>query len=143
MTADEINEEMRRGLALWWERHTSGASVIRPREIKGVSNMSNVGSTNNDKRHLPLRIERMPDGGFVVSEASFGGDPSRFCGPLFASSSIGEALAFIAGRLDPKPEFITTAGPISVEASRCGICKSSGMGRYCSRPNCTERGLGY
>lgn len=54
----------------------------------------------DSKIHIALRIDRLPDGGFVVGEA--GGDPSRFYGgPLFASTDIGDALRYIAGRLDP------------------------------------------
>lgn len=181
MTGAELNEEMRRGLALWWERRAN----------KGQTTMSNTaGCTNTDKRHFPLRIERMPDGGFVVSDTPFlgVGENSRFCVPLFASSSIGEALAFMCSRLDPethkawqeqqakaadalRADQAKAAHDAKVaevpadlraekvrqerEASRafakpreasairlCGICKSSRMGRYCPRPNCTERGLG-
>jgi hypothetical protein len=63
-----------------------------------------AGCTNNDKRHVPLRIERLSDGGFMVSEAfsDFGRENGRYCAPLFASTSIGEALAFMCQRLDPE-----------------------------------------
>jgi phosphoribosylamine-glycine ligase len=51
------------------------------------------------KEHIPLLVERMPDGGFLVGEARFSGE--LYNGPLFAATSIGEALEFIARRLDP------------------------------------------
>jgi hypothetical protein len=48
-----------------------------------------------------LRIERLPDGGFVVSEASAVRETPYFYGPLFACTDIGEALAYIRKALDP------------------------------------------
>lgn len=51
-----------------------------------------------------LNIEKMQDGGFVVFEGRRsigGGDPYTSCGPLFACTTIGEALEFIKGRLAP------------------------------------------
>lgn len=75
-----------------------------------------------------LRIERLPDGGFTVSEGHMPGMGSR---SLFASSSIGEALAFISGRLDPEASR-PAANVREASPKRCDICGSAGMERYCS-----------
>lgn len=53
-------------------------------------------------KHHCLTIERMPEGGFVVFEGRGAvSDPSRYCGPLFACTGMGEALAFIGRQLEP------------------------------------------
>ncbi|MFT0875115.1 hypothetical protein VRZ08_01035 [Rhodopseudomonas sp. G2_2311] len=52
-----------------------------------------------DAKHIPLRIETMPHGGFIITEAhQRTGD---YCASLFACTSIGEALDFIRARLAP------------------------------------------
>jgi hypothetical protein len=48
-----------------------------------------------------LNIDRMPEGGFVVTDAGWRNDPSRYCPPLFACTDIGEALRFIRDKLAP------------------------------------------
>ena len=47
-----------------------------------------------------LTIEKMPHGGYVVFEGRR--DPGCVCGPLFACGTIGAALSFIAGQIEPE-----------------------------------------
>ncbi|SEN67165.1 hypothetical protein SAMN05443254_11033 [Bradyrhizobium sp. OK095] len=74
----------------------------------------------------PLRIEHAPDGGFIVSDLA---DYGRVNRPVFASSSIGEALDFIKGRLAP------AAAPEKAIDRACTRCGSLGMEAYCSLCN--------
>jgi len=53
----------------------------------------------NEKQHIPLRIERLPDGGFVVSETASFDRREMYYPQLFACTDIGEALNFIRERL--------------------------------------------
>lgn len=79
-----------------------------------------------DKAHLPLRIERLPDGGFVVSETSTFDDNGNFRGPLFASTSIASALEFIARRLDPAALDAAKAE----QAANAAAVAGAGLGAY-------------
>ncbi|MGY3535400.1 hypothetical protein [Bradyrhizobium sp. USDA 4452] len=81
--------------------------------------------------YIALRIEKMPSGGFVVAEA-YDRNP-QMCpqGPLFASTTIGEALDFIKGQLAPP-----ISGDNSTAPAKCETCGSAGMFRYCGRRDC-------
>lgn len=62
-------------------------------------------ATTLDKSNA-FRIEKMPDGGFVVLDSYNSQRDSMdgrfFCGPLFASTKIGDALEYIRDRLEAK-----------------------------------------
>jgi len=70
----------------------------------------------SESEMIPLRIDRMPGGGFVVSEAPQLVPDGRQYGPLFACTHIGEALVFIHRQIEPGA---TSAPP-------CARCKSLG-----------------
>lgn len=48
---------------------------------------------------MSLIVERMPEGGFVVVDAEFRSNPGRFSPPLFASTTINEALEYVREKL--------------------------------------------
>jgi hypothetical protein len=54
------------------------------------------------KQFFSLMIERLPDGGYVVTDGSFRRDQHVFAAQLFASSTIDEALRFIRDKLEPR-----------------------------------------
>jgi hypothetical protein len=53
-------------------------------------------------QYTTLIVERMPEGGFVVTEGGFLRDPSRYSPPLFAATTICDALAFVQAKLAPE-----------------------------------------
>lgn len=82
-----------------------------------------------DTKNTPLRIEPAPNGGFIVSEAAwFSGENNRFCGPLLACSSIGEAIEFIKGRLAPVEVKAASIGAVvgapKEAGCSCIVCQS-------------------
>lgn len=46
-----------------------------------------------------LVIARQPEGGYLVTDASWLREPSRYCPDMFACTTIGEALAFVERKL--------------------------------------------
>ena len=47
-------------------------------------------------------VEKLPEGGFVVLDASFLRAPNIQASALFASASIGDALGFVRHKLEPE-----------------------------------------
>lgn len=78
-----------------------------------------------DTKNIPLRIEPISGGGFVVSDA-WHSDQGRLCGPLFACSSLGEALDFIRSRLAP-PVTGAAIGGANKRTEVCDNCRKSGL----------------
>jgi hypothetical protein len=58
------------------------------------------GAVGANTKGIPLRIEPAPNGGFMVGEG-WGRESGMLSMPLFACTTIGEALEFIKGRLAP------------------------------------------
>jgi hypothetical protein len=86
-----------------------------------------------DTKNIPLRIEPISGGGFVVSDA-WHNDQGRLCGPLFACSSLGEALDFIRSRLAPPVTGAAIGGTASTaiggankRTEVCDNCRKSGL----------------
>jgi hypothetical protein len=76
-----------------------------------------------------LRIDRLPHGGFVVSEVPAGPNVMARC--LFGASHIDDALGYIKDKLEAGGK------PVNAEApARCAHCGSAGMQDYCSRGAC-------
>lgn len=72
--------------------------------------------------HFSLIIDRMPEGGFVVTDGGYRRDPGSLSMPMFASTNIGEALAFIRDKLAPNVslEASLVDGSVRLEAKANG-----------------------
>lgn len=67
-------------------------------------------------------IEKMPEGGFVVTDAGYRADPARYCPPLYSSTTIDEALRFIRNKLEPhKGPHDIRGNPITMEQMDAGM----------------------
>lgn len=84
----------------------------------------------SETKHIPLRIDPAPNGGFMVSEG--GSDPGRYYGgPLLACTTLGEALEFIRGRL----------APVEAKAAAPTLCTTCDKPGYLPCDNCPKVAL--
>ena len=54
--------------------------------------------------YFSLIVERMPSGGFVITDGTYRFDRSTLAMQLFACTTIGEAMSFVASKLDPSQQ---------------------------------------
>jgi|SRR5581483_11371105 len=83
-----------------------------------------------------FRIDRLPDGGFVVGRMQENGQMPL----VLACTDLGEALNYLRAKLDPRDgEAVAKAAATEMPPPNpCAKCGSRGMERYCPRPECGQ-----